>query len=196
MNLLAGIFAQRMSVPPAGRIWRKTSCWSGFTCDSPARARSERRRSRLSVPAGRSRPWDSVIVKVWTSAQQAGSSKSVSPLPSSSMQFPQISCGAGSVVVVVEVGPPYVVVVEDDVDAVVELVVGSVMIEVDVVVDWVVELVVEAVVDVVVVDGAVVDVVVVGGAVVAVVVVEGAVVDVVVVDGAVVDVVVDGIVVL
>ena len=57
------------------------------------------------------RPLDSDIVKTCDWTQQAGSSKSVSPLPSSSMQFPQISG--------IRVGPvPSVVVVVDDVDEV------------------------------------------------------------------------------
>src|SRR5207248_1041228 len=78
--------------------------------------------------------------------QQAGSSKSVRPLPSSSMQLPQISRGGGTgpvprVVVVVEVAPGVVVVVGAGV--VVDVVVGTAAIVVEVVDDagvWVVEI--------------------------------------------------------
>src|SRR5436190_22929009 len=70
--------------------------------------------------------------------QQAGSSKSVRPLPSSSMQLPQISRGGGTgpvprVVVVVEVAPGVVVVVGAGV--VLEVVVGPPAIVVEVVDD-------------------------------------------------------------
>jgi len=146
-------------------------------------------------------------VKVWSCEQQAGSSKSVSPLPSSSMQLPQISRGGGSVVLVgvgCSPGRVVVVVVDDVVGrAVVDVVVGSVVVdavEVLVVVDSrvvVVDAVMEVVLVVVVV-GASVVVLVVGASVVVVVggrsvvvVVEGAsvVVVVVVVGGFVVEVV-------
>src|SRR5438552_8086097 len=92
MNFDAGTRAQRTSVPPSGRIWRKTSCFCGLTFDMPARARMERRRSRLVTPRERMRPRFRSMAKRWTwPEQQAGSSKSVSPLPSLSMQSPQIS---------------------------------------------------------------------------------------------------------
>src|SRR5437667_270717 len=97
MNFSAGTRAQRTSVPPSGRIWRKTSCFFGLTFDMPARARMERRRSRLVTPRARMRPRFRSMVKRWTwPEQQAVSSKSVSPLPSLSMQSPQIST-AGAV---------------------------------------------------------------------------------------------------
>src|SRR2546422_416370 len=97
MNFAAGTRAQRTSAPPSGRICRKTSSLRGLTSDMPARARMERSRSRLVTPRPRMRPRFSSMVKRWTwPAQQAGSSKSVSPLPSLSMQSPQISTrGAG-----------------------------------------------------------------------------------------------------
>src|SRR5436190_7256791 len=92
MKLAAGTRAQRTSLAPSGRIWRKTSCFCGLTVDMPARARMERRRSRLVTPRARMRPRFRSMVKRWTwLEQQAGSSKSVSPLPSLSMQSPQIS---------------------------------------------------------------------------------------------------------
>src|SRR5215831_6107294 len=94
MNLAADIFAQSISPLPGRRICRKTPCCSGFTPWSPARARSALSRSRLVLPRGRSRPRVRDMVKVWK--QHAGSSKSVRPLPSSSMQLPQISRGLGS----------------------------------------------------------------------------------------------------
>src|SRR5438132_164671 len=116
MNLSAGALAQSTSVPPAGRIWTNTSCLSGFTSASPAFASSDLSLSRVVAPRGRRSPRVTVIVNACDCMQQAGSSKSVRPLPSSSMQLPQISRGGGtgpvpSVVVVVEVVPGVVVVV-------------------------------------------------------------------------------------
>src|SRR5947199_5480124 len=126
MNLSAGALAQSTSVPPAGRIWTNTSCLSGFTSASPAFASSDLSLSRVVAPRGRRSPRVTVIVNACDCMQQAGSSKSVRPLPSSSMQLPQISRGGGtgpvpSVVVVVEVAPGVVVVVDPGV--VVEVVV-------------------------------------------------------------------------
>src|SRR5438132_295605 len=116
MNLSAGALAQSTSVPPAGRIWTNTSCLSGFTSASPTFASSDLSLSRVVAPRGRRSPRVTVIVNACDCTQQAGSSKSVRPLPSSSMQLPQISRGAGtgpvpSVEVVVEVAPGVVVVV-------------------------------------------------------------------------------------
>src|SRR2546428_11802078 len=116
MNLSAGALAQSTSAPPAGRIWTNTSCWSGFTSASPTFASSDLSWSRVVAPRGRRSPRVTVIVNACDCRQQAGSSKSVRPLPSSSMQLPQISRGAGtgpvpSVVVVVEVAPGVLVVV-------------------------------------------------------------------------------------
>src|SRR5207245_124555 len=128
MNLFAGALAQSTSVPPAGRIWTNTSCLSGFTSASPTFASSDLSLSRLVAPRGRRSPRVTVIVNACDCMQQAGSSKSVSPLPSSSMQLPQISRGGGtgpvpSVEVVVEVVPGVVVVVGAGV--VLEVVVGA-----------------------------------------------------------------------
>src|SRR5437870_5669012 len=116
MNLSAGALAQSTSVPPAGRIWTNTSCLSGFTSASPTFASSDLSLSRVVAPRGRRSPRVTVIVNACDCMQQVGSSKSVRPLPSSSMQLPQKSRGAGtgpapSVVVVVEVAPGVVVVV-------------------------------------------------------------------------------------
>src|SRR5439155_1472572 len=116
MNLSAGALAQSTSVPPAGRIWTNTSCLSGFTSASPTFASSDLSLSRVVAPRGRRSPRVTVIVNACDCMQQAGSSKSVSPLPSSSMQLPQISRGGGtgpvpSVEAVVEVVPGVVVVV-------------------------------------------------------------------------------------
>src|SRR5207247_8268494 len=116
MNLSVGALAQSTSVPPAGRIWTNTSCLSGFTSASPTFASSDLSLSRVVAPRGRRSPRVTVIVNACDCMQQAGSSKSVRPLPSSSMQLPQKSRGAGtgpvpSVVVVVEVAPGVVVVV-------------------------------------------------------------------------------------
>src|SRR2546428_8541349 len=116
MNLSAGALAQSTSVSPAGRIWTNPSCLSVFTSASPAFASSDLSWSRVVAPRGRRSPRVTVIVNACDCRQQAGSSKSVRPLPSSSMQLPQISRGAGtgpvpSVVVVVEVAPGVVVVV-------------------------------------------------------------------------------------
>src|SRR5437879_1611272 len=127
MNLSAGALAQSTSVPPAGRIWTNTSCLSGFTSASPTFASSDLSLSRVVAPRGRRSPRVTVIVNACDCVQQAGSSKSVRPLPSSSMQLPQNSRGAGtgpvpSVVVVVEVVPGVVVVVGAGV--VLEVVVG------------------------------------------------------------------------
>src|SRR5438094_6161691 len=127
MNLSAGALAQRTSTPPAGRIWTNTSCLSGFTSASPAFASSDLSLSRVVTPRGRRSPRVTVIVNACDCMQQAGSSKSVRPLPSSSMQLPQISRGGGTgpvprVVVVVEVAPGVVVVVGAGV--VLEVVVG------------------------------------------------------------------------
>src|SRR2546425_7143414 len=158
MNLSAGALAQSTSVPPAGRIWTNTSCLSGFTSASPAFASSDLSLSRVVAPRGRRSPRVTVIVNACDCMQQAGSSKSVRPLPSLSMQLPQISRGGGtgpvpSVVVVVEVVPGVVVVVGAGV--VLEVVVGPPAIVVEVVDDA----------GVVVVDatGALVDVVVLTG---------------------------------
>src|SRR5438477_294499 len=98
-------------VPPAGRIWRKTSCWRGFTLARPVSARVVLRRSLLVAPRGLSWPRRTVMAKLCTPAQQAGSSKSVRPLLSSSMQLAQISRrpGDGIVVVVVEQLPKSIV---------------------------------------------------------------------------------------
>src|SRR5437016_14246479 len=185
MNSSAGASAQRTSTPPAGRIWTNTSCLSGFTSASPAFASSDLSLSRVVAPRGRRSPRVTVIVNACDCTQQAGSSKSVRPLPSSSMQLPQISRGAGtgpvpSVEVVVEVAPGVVVVVGAGV--VLEVVVGPPAIVVEVVDDA----------GVVVVDapGALVDVVVLTGALV--VVVEEAPGVVVVVGAGVVLEVVDG----
>src|SRR5947199_187297 len=93
MNLSAGALAQSTSVPPAGRIWTNTSCLSGFTSASPAFASSDLSLSRVVTPRGRRSPRVTVIVNACDCMQQAGSSKSVRPLPSSSMQLPQISRG-------------------------------------------------------------------------------------------------------
>src|SRR5439155_16002755 len=118
MNLSAGALAQSTSVPPAGRIWTNTSCLSGFTSASPTFASSDLSLSRVVAPRGRRSPRVTVIVNACDCMQQAGSSKSVRPLPSSSMQLPQISRGGGRgpvpsvVVVVVEVAPGVVVVVD------------------------------------------------------------------------------------
>src|SRR2546425_9000352 len=138
MNLSAGALAQSTSVPPAGRIWTNTSCWSGFTSASPAFASSDLSLSRVVTPRGRRSPRVTVIVNACDCMQQAGSSKSVRPLPSSSMQLPQISRGGGTgpvprVVVVVEVAPGVVVVVGAGV--VLEVVVGPPAIVVEVVDD-------------------------------------------------------------
>src|SRR5437867_2070608 len=127
MNLSAGALAQNTSAPPAGRIWTNTSCLSGFTSASPAFASSDLSLSRVVAPRGRRSPRVTVIVNACDCMQQAGSSKSVRPLPSSSMQLPQKSRGAGtgpvpSVVVVVEDAPGVVVVV--GAGAVLEVVVG------------------------------------------------------------------------
>src|SRR6266513_772051 len=127
MNLSAGAVAQSTSVPPAGRIWTNKSCLSGFTSASPTFASSDLSLSRVVTPRWRRSPCVTVIVNACDCMQQAGSSKSVSPLPSSSMQLPQISRGGGtgpvpSVVVVVEVVPGVVVVVGAGV--VLEVVVG------------------------------------------------------------------------
>src|SRR5438132_819211 len=116
MNLSAGALAHSTSVPPSGRIWTNTSCLSGFTSASPTFASSDLSLSRVVAPRGRRSPRVTVIVNACDCTQQAGSSKSVRPLPSSSMQLPQISRGAGtgpvpSVEVVVEVAPGVVVVV-------------------------------------------------------------------------------------
>src|SRR5947207_8610099 len=177
MNLPVGALAQSTSVPPAGRIWTNTSCLSGFTSASPTFASSDLSLSRVVAPRGRRSPRVTVIVNACDCMQQAGSSKSVSPLPSSSMQLPQISRGGGtgpvpSVEVVVEVVPGVVVV--EGAGVVLEVVVGPPAIVVEVVDDA----------GVVVVDapGALVDVVVVaaggevvvGGAAVVVVAVGGA----------------------
>src|SRR6266699_2926790 len=138
MNLSAGALAQSTSVPPAGRIWTNTSCLSGFTSASPTFASSDLSLSRVVAPRGRRSPRVTVIVNACDCMQQAGSSKSVSPLPSSSMQLPQISRGGGtgpvpSVEVVVEVVPGVVVVVGAGV--VPEVVVGPPAIVVEVVDD-------------------------------------------------------------
>src|SRR5438093_595591 len=138
MNLSAGALAQSTSVPPAGRIWTNTSCLSGFTSASPTFASSDLSLSRVVAPRGRRSPRVTVIVNACDCMQQAGSSKSVSPLPSSSMQLPQISRGGGtgpvpSVEVVVEVVPGVVVVVGAGV--VLEVVVGPPAIVVEVVDD-------------------------------------------------------------
>src|SRR5204863_444348 len=118
MNLSAGALAQSTSVPPAGRIWTNTSCLSGFTSASPTLASSDLSLSRVVAPRGRRSPRVTVIVNACDCMQQAGSSKSVRPLPLSSMQLPQISRGGGtgpvpSVVVVVEVAPGVVVASSD-----------------------------------------------------------------------------------
>src|SRR5438094_5391634 len=138
MNLSAGALAQSTSVPPAGRIWTNTSCLSGFTSASPTFASSDLSLSRVVAPRGRRSPRVTVIVNACDCMQQAGSSKSVRPLRSSSMQLPQISRGGGtgpvpSVVVVVEVVPGVVVVVGAGV--VLEVVVGPPAIVVEVVDD-------------------------------------------------------------
>src|SRR5437870_10257886 len=158
MNLSAGALAQNTSAPPAGRIWTNTSCLSGFTSASPTFASSDLSLSRVVAPRGRRSPRVTVIVNACDCMQQAGSSKSVRPLPSSSMQLPPKSRGAGtgpvpSVVVVVEVAPGVVVVV--GAGAVLEVVVGPPAMVVEVVGDA----------GVVVVDapGALVDVVVLTG---------------------------------
>src|SRR5438034_9102288 len=176
MNLSVGALAQSTSVPPAGRIWTNTSCLSGFTSASPTFASSDLSLSRVVAPRGRRSPRVTVIVNACDCMQQAGSSKSVRPLPSSSMQLPQKSRGAGtgpvpSVVVVVEVAPGVVVVVGAGV--VLEVVVGPPALVVEVVDDAGVVVVVDAtgaLVDVVVLTG-VLEVVVVRGAAVVVVVV-------------------------
>src|SRR3989442_13425083 len=138
MNLSVGALAQSTSVPPAGRIWTNTSCLSGFTSASPTFASSDLSLSRVVAPRGRRSPRVTVIVNACDCMQQAGSSKSVRPLPSSSMQLPQKSRGAGtgpvpSVVVVVEVAPGVVVVV--GAGAVLEVVVGPPAMVVEVVDD-------------------------------------------------------------
>src|SRR5437764_4146625 len=138
MNLSAGALAQSTSVPPAGRIWTNTSCLSGFTSASPAFASSDLSLSRVVTPRGRRSPRVTVIVNACDCMQQAGSSKSVRPLPSSSMQLPQISRGGGtgpvpSVEVVVEVVPGVVVVVGEGV--VLEVAAGAAAIVVEVVDD-------------------------------------------------------------
>src|SRR5207244_7404105 len=172
MNLSAGALAQSTSVPPAGRIWTNTSCLSGFTSASPTFASSDLSLSRVVAPRGRRSPRVTVIVNACDCMQQAGSSKSVRPLPSSSMQLPQISRGGGTgpvprVVVVVEVAPGVVVVVGAGV--VLEVVVGPPAI--------VVEVVDDAAVVVVDAPGALVEVVVLTGVLeVVVVVVAGVVV--------------------
>src|SRR5947199_4724771 len=140
MNLSVGALAQSTSVPPAGRIWTNTSCLSGFTSASPAFASSDLSLSRVVAPRGRRSPRVTVIVNACDCMQQAGSSKSVSPLPSSSMQLPQISRGGGtgpvpSVEVVVEVVPGVVVVVVVGAGVVLEVVVGPPAIVVEVVDD-------------------------------------------------------------
>src|SRR5438132_9446353 len=174
MNLSAGALAQSTSVPPAGRIWTNTSCLSGFTSASPTFASSDLSLSRVVAPRGRRSPRVTVIVNACDCMQQAGSSKSVRPLPSSSMQLPQNSRGAGtgpvpSVVVVVEVVPGVVVVVGAGV--VLEVVVGAPAMVVEVVDDAGVVVVdaTGALVDVVVLTGVLVVVVVRGAAVVVVV---------------------------
>src|SRR5438094_8263398 len=138
MNLSAGALAQSTSVPPAGRIWTNTSCLSGFTSASPTFASSDLSLSRVVAPRGRRSPRVTVIVNACDCMRQAGSSKSVSPLPLSSRQLPQISRGGGtgpvpSVEVVVEVVPGVVVVVGAGV--VLEVVVGAPAIVVKVVDD-------------------------------------------------------------
>src|SRR5213080_963575 len=138
MNLSAGALAQSTSVPPAGRIWTNTSCLSGFTSASPTFASSDLSLSRVVAPRGRRSPRVTVIVNACDCMQQAGSSKSVRPLPSSSMQLPQISRGGGtgpvpSVEVVVEVVPGVVVV--EGAGVVLEVVVGPPAIVVEVVDD-------------------------------------------------------------
>src|SRR6266480_3042921 len=158
MNLSVGALAQSTSVPPAGRIWTNTSCLSGFTSASPTFASSDLSLSRVVAPRGRRSPRVTVIVNACDCMQQAGSSKSVRPLSSSSMQLPQISRGGGtgpvpSVVVVVEVVPGVVVVeVVDNAGVVVVDATGAL---VDVVVlTGVLEVVVEVAPGVVVVVGA------------------------------------------
>src|SRR5439155_737646 len=148
MNLSVGALAQSTSVPPAGRIWTNTSCLSGFTSASPTFASSDLSLSRVVAPRGRRSPRVTVIVNACDCMQQAGSSKSVSPLPSSSMQLPQISRGGGTgpvpsveVVVVLVVGLEVVVEVAAGVVVVVgagvvlEVVVGPPAIVVEVVDD-------------------------------------------------------------
>src|SRR6266480_2165708 len=170
MNLSVGALAQSTSVPPAGRIWTNTSCLSGFTSASPTFASSDLSLSRVVAPRGRRSPRVTVMVNACDCMQQAGSSKSVRPLPSSSMQLPQISRGGGtgpvpSVVVVVEVAPGVVVVV--GAGDVLEVVVDAAGALVGVVVlTGVLEVVVEVAPGVVVVvdaTGALVDVVVLTG---------------------------------
>src|SRR5207253_2169991 len=92
----AGIRAQKMSFPSAGRSWRRTSWAVGVMLVIPAPLRIERRRSLLVSPRGTITPRERVRLKVCDSLQQAGSSRSVRPLPSLSMQSPQISAGVGS----------------------------------------------------------------------------------------------------
>src|SRR2546425_672243 len=116
MNLSAGALAQSTSVPPAGRIWTNTSCWSGFTSASPAFASSDLSLSRVVAPRGRRSPRVTVIVNACDCMRQAGSAESVRPVPAASVQVPQVALGggrgpAGMVVVVVEVAPGVVVVV-------------------------------------------------------------------------------------
>src|SRR5207249_10652026 len=116
-------------------------------------------------------------------AQQAGSSSSVSPLPSSSAQLPQTSVGASVVVVVaasvVVVAPVIVVVVEPATVVVVDSVIVVVVAVMVVVVTLIVDVVVAVVV--VVVPGTVVVEVVVVAEMMVVVVVVVVVVEVVVV---------------
>src|SRR5436309_8893353 len=95
VKLAAGMRAQKASVPPSGRICRKTSSARGFTA-RPERVSTLRRASRVALPRGSRRPPFTVMAKVPDCRQHAGSSKSVRPLLSSSMQLPQISAGAAS----------------------------------------------------------------------------------------------------
>src|SRR5207247_1126817 len=197
MNLSVGALAQSTSVPPAGRIWTNTSCLSGFTSASPTLASSDLSLSRVVAPRGRRSPRVTVIVNACDCMQQAGSSKSVRPLPSSSMQLPQISRGGGtgpvpSVEVVVGVAPGVVgvvgaavvvVVVAGGAGVVVGVLAGVVVVVVEVAPGVVVVVGAGVVVEVVVGPPAIVVEVVDDAGVVVVVDATGALVDVVVLTG-------------
>src|SRR5690348_17146665 len=114
MKCLAGTIAQRRSAPPpAARIWRNTSSFSGLTSARPLFARIERSFRRLAPLRGWM--WSFCTVIANGCGQQVASSKSVRPLPSLSMQSLQGSFGRlpdGRVVVVVLLDAVAVVLVE------------------------------------------------------------------------------------
>src|SRR5262245_37322781 len=101
MNRLAGMWAHSASPPVSPRSWRKTSCVTGGNVPRRRRPRLPFKVSLVLGAAGRRLAFWSV--SACASPQHAGSSKSTRPLPSSSVQLPQISTGGGGVEVVVVV---------------------------------------------------------------------------------------------